>query len=370
MKIAYLIEGMFNSGGMERVLSVIANKLSNKLQITIITAFQDGRSFFFPINNEISIYDLGISRTKQKQLSNRNILKKEYKKRLEQFLQKEKFDIVVSMGGIDQFFLYKIKDGSKKLIWHHFSFDFYKTTYYSSNPINKIKAFIKTSRRIFFSKKYDSIIVISKSDEKKWKRFSSKVIQIYNPITITGSRQSILNENKVISVGRLDYQKGLDFLISAWSLVAEKHKDWQLDIYGEGELRDSLQEQIDKLHLTRCISLCGRVDDIAEEYTQHSIYVMSSRTESFGLVLLEAASCGLPLVSFNCPSGPSEIIEDGKNGFLINKVGDVQQLANKINLLIENSELRSNMGKNAKKNVQLFSIQNISDKWIDLFHNI
>lgn len=363
MKIAYLIEGMFNSGGMERVLSVCANTLCNKIDVSIVTLYQKNRSYYFHLDKEVTVYDLAIE-----DISN----KKEIKIKLENFFHSHKFDIVISLGGIDMYYLHSINDGSKKILWFHFAIDIAKTTWIGKNPnlAKRIKAQIQTWRRIFHARFYKKIIVISLADLNKWKKYTRNATLIYNPITIEDPIVSNLKSKSVISVGRLDFQKGFDYLINAWNYVNIKHPDWSLYIYGEGPLRDALQKQIDELYLTNSILLCGRVTNIVEKYKQNSIYVMSSRAEGFGLVLLEASSCGLPLVSFNCPSGPSEIIEDGKNGFLINKVGDIQQLANKINLLIENSELRNYMGKNAKKNVRLFSIQNISYKWIDLFHNI
>ena len=103
-------------------------------------------------------------------------------------------------------------------------------------------------------------------------------------------------------------------MIDAWEIVSQKHPDWHLNIYGKGTLREQLQQQIDRQHLTSSISLCGKTSNITEKYAQHSIYVMSSRAEGLGLVLLEAAACGLPLISYDCPSGPGEIIENGVKG--------------------------------------------------------
>jgi glycosyltransferase involved in cell wall biosynthesis len=174
----------------------------------------------------------------------------------------------------------------------------------------------------------------------------------------------------VISAGRLDYQKGYDYLIPAWSAVAKKHPDWHLNIYGEGALRDSIQKQIDELKLTNVITLCGRTSDISEKYAQHSIYVMSSRAEGLGLVLLEAASCGLPLIAYDCPSGPSEIIENGKNGLLVGRVGDIKGMADAICTIIENEALRNEMGEKALQMVERFSIQNIKKEWMEVLAGV
>lgn len=363
MKVAYFIECTYNSGGMERVLSVCANALCRELEVSIITLYQKGRPTFFPLDNRIHCYDLGLEGVANKKL---------LKERLAEFLMSHHFDIVISMGGIDMYYLPAIKDGSKKLFWFHFAIDIAKTTWIGPNPnlLKKIKAQLQTWKRIYYARKYDKIIVISKADLKAWKEYTDKAVCVYNPVTIGNPVQSDLNSKKVISVGRLDYQKGFDYLIDAWGLVAEKHKDWLLDIYGEGPLREQLQGQIDKMDLANFVKLCGRTSNVSEKYAQHSIYVMSSRAEGLGLVLIEAASCGLPLISYDCPSGPAEIIESEKNGFLIEKVGDVQMMADKICQLIESASLRKKMGEASRQMVTRFSVELICKQWLSLFNNI
>lgn len=363
MKVAYIIESMCNSGGMERVLSVCANALCQDVEVSIITIYQMGRPCYFPIDDKISCYDLGLENVANKKL---------LKKRMADFLTGHHFDIVVSMGGIDMYYLHSVKDGSKKLFWFHFAIDIAKTTWIGPNPnlLKKIKAQLQTWKRIYYARKYDKIVVISKADLEAWKKYTNKVVCIYNPVTIGNPVQADLSSKKVISVGRLDYQKGFDYLIDAWGLVAEKHKDWLLDIYGEGPLREELQCQIDKQGLHNSVRLCGRTPNITEKYAQHSIYVMSSRAEGLGLVLIEAASCGLPLISYDCPSGPSEIVTDEENGYLIPHVGDIDAMAEKICLLIENAELRKQMGEKAKLMVDKFSPLKIKEQWINLFDSI
>lgn len=359
MKIAYIIEVMYNSGGMERVLSVCANSLCQDLDVSIVTLYQKGRPTYFPLDNRIHCYDLGLEG-----VANRTLLKE----RLTEFLMSHHFDIVITMGGMDMYYLHSIKDGSKKVFWFHFAIDIAKTTWAGPNPtvLQKVKAQLQTWKRIYHAKKYDKIIVISKADLGKWQEYTKKVQLIYNPITIERTNVSDRSSKLVISAGRLDYQKGYDYLIPAWGIVAKKHPDWHLNIYGEGVLRDTIQKQIDELKLTNVITLCGRTSNISEKYAQHSIYVMSSRAEGLGLVLLEAASCGLPLIAYDCPSGPSEIIEDGVNGYLIPQVGNVTMMADKICELIEDTDKRMQMGEKAKEMVEKFSPSKITEQWVKL----
>ena len=363
MRIAYIIEGLYNSGGMERVLSVIANSLSGKIEVAIITLQQKDRPLFFPLEKAVECYDLAIY-----DLSNA----KEIKSKLNTFLSTNHFDIVVSLGGIDMYYLHQIKDDSKKIVWFHFAIDIAKTTWAGPNPtlFKRLKAQLQTWKRIYHACKYDRIVLISKADLKAWKKITNKATLIYNPVTIENSCISSLNTKNVISVGRLDYQKGFDYLIHAWSIVSEKYPNWHLNIFGEGDLRGKLQQLIDESNLSSTITLRGRSNNLVNDYRDSSIYVMSSRAEGFGLVLVEAASCGLPLISYDCPSGPSEIIEDGVNGLLIKQVGDIHSLANAICELIENNSLRTEMGKNAKKMVERYSRFIIISQWVDLFNNI
>ena len=367
MRLAYIIDCMNNSGGMERVLSVCANALCDVYDVTIITAFQKGLPDFFELDFRIIRYDLGIHES-----ANIRQKKREYKKALSAYLLVEHFDVVISMGGMDFDFLCSILDGSKKVFWFHFAIDVAKTTWTGPNPsaFQVIKAQLQTWKRIYYARKYDQIVVISKADLKTWKKYTDKATHIYNPITINATRISDRTEKSVISVGRLDFQKGYDYLIPVWNLISQKHPDWHLNIYGEGPLRESIQTRIDELKLGLSVTLCGRTPNIGDQYAAHSIYVMSSRAEGLGLVLLEAAFCGLPLVAFDCPSGPSEIIEDGKNGFLIKKVGDVQTMADRICQLIEDEELRKQMGEKAKLMVQRFSVNTIRKQWIALIDSV
>ena len=364
IQIAYIIDCMYNSGGTERVLTVCANALSEYHDITIVTAFQQRRPDCFSLSPNVKRHDLEISEDMSGSQK-----KRIYKSKLSRYLRKESFDIAVSLGGMDLDFLHSINDGSKKIVWLHYAIDIAQTSWVGPHPtvIKKIRAQLVTWRRIYHARKYDQIVVISKADLEKWQKYTHKAICIYNPLTIVSSLTSNLLNKCVIAAGRLDYQKGFDYLIDAWSLVAEKHPDWHLNIFGEGDLREALQHQIDKLRLRNSITLCGRTSEIEKEYANHSIFVLSSRAEGFGLVLVEAASCGLPLVAFNCPSGPSELVLNGKNGLLVNKVGDMSLMARAICNLIEDEELRKKMGIEAQEFSKLFQVENIIPHWNTLF---
>jgi glycosyltransferase involved in cell wall biosynthesis len=133
-----------------------------------------------------------------------------------------------------------------------------------------------------------------------------------------------------MAAGRLNPQKGFDFLIDAWKIVSSKYQDWNLYIWGEGPLRSDLQSRIDSLNLTDSAILKGATKEIEKEYINSSIFVLSSRFEGFANVVIEAMACGLPIVAYNCPTGPDEAIVDKKNGFIVPEIGDIQTLADKM----------------------------------------
>lgn len=160
-------------------------------------------------------------------------------------------------------------------------------------------------------------------------------------------------------------QKGFDRLVSAWRIVSRKHPDWTLSIYGDG-MREQLQRQVDEEGVASSCLLKHTVQNIVDKYCESSIFVLSSRYEGFGMVIIEAMACGVPPVSFTCPCGPRDIIADGRDGLLVEN-GDIEGLAEKICYLIEHEDLRRKMGRQARMDVERFRIEHIAEQWKELF---
>ena len=358
MKVAYIINGLYDPAGMERVFTIRANYLCNFIDITFITNKQGNRSDYFPLDKRIHRIDIeGVI---------------SYEEKLKKILLENKYDITVSTGGAEFYFLYKIKDGSKKIFVFHFSYDISRVWMSGiKNPIKRnLWIQLQKFRRIFIAKHYDEVVVLTKTDCKKWGRWLSNVTYIYNPLTIMPGKTSMCTNKSVIAVGRLNYQKGFDYLIEAWRIVNRAFPDWKLNIYGEGELRITLQRQIDRYDLSSTVTLCGATNDIIEKYVESSIFVLSSRTEAFGLVITEAEACGLPIVAFNCPSGPQELIEDNKNGYLISSIGNVEFLADRVIKLMSDELLRQNMGHASLDFSKEFKMERIGAKWLKLYNKL
>jgi len=216
-------------------------------------------------------------------------------------------------------------------------------------------------------KKIDTFVVLSHEDKLKWRELENITV-IHNPLSFFSEKTSDCNAKQVIAVGRYVPQKGFDILINAWNIVSQKHPEWILRIYGDG-MRKELEEQIYSLRISNSCFLEHSVSNIADKYCESSIFVLSSRYEGFGMVITEAMACGVPAVSFACPCGPKDIIKNGIDGLLVEN-GNIQELADKICYLIEHEDVRKEMGKQARINVERFKIENIAMKWKELFDSL
>lgn len=357
-KIAYIINGLWNSAGMERVFTARANFLCKYFDVTFITRGQGDRPDYFTLDKSIHRIDIPESVS--------------YIDALRNVLLENRYDITVATGGIESHFLYKIKDGSKKIYEFHFSYEMSKIWKKDiKNPIRRFFAIqYQKFGRLYVACHYDKVVVLSKTDCKKWKRWIPKATYIYNPSTVTCEQISTCEKKSVIAVGRLSFEKGFDYLIDVWEIVHQRFPDWILDIYGHGELKTELQNRIDISGLSAVIKLKGVTNDIVTEYQSHSIYIMTSRNEGFPLVLIEASSCGLPIVSFDCPNGPSEIVKHGSNGFLVSPVGNVKAMANFLMQLMSDKTLRERMGYCSYELSKRFKLENIASEWINLYNQL
>jgi len=220
----------------------------------------------------------------------------------------------------------------------------------------------------FVLKKYDRIVVLTQEDkERNWRPWKN-VSVIPNPAP-PSSRHASLIPKRIIAIGRLTYQKNFSSLIRAFAIVGQQFPDWSLDIFGEGEEREALSSEIRSLGLNSSIRLMGKASDVPGILPDYSIFAMSSRFEGFPLVLVEALSCGLPVVSYACPCGPKDIIRDGVEGFLV-PPGDEILLAERLCRLIKEENLRKRMGGAALERANVFSIEKIIPLWMSLFEEL
>ena len=217
-------------------------------------------------------------------------------------------------------------------------------------------------------KKLNRFVVLTEEDKDAWPELKN-ISFIPDPLSFLPTKYSELMERRVIAVGRYVYQKGFDMLLQAWSKIDKLYPDWQLAIFGDGD-RTPYEKQMKTFGVDakRC-HLNGPTPNIQQEYVNSSIFVFSSRFEGFGMVLVEAMACGLPVVSFDCPCGPKDIVRDGEDGLLVEN-GNIDLLASSLSRLMNDETLRQSMSKAGLKNVQRFNIEQIAEQWRLLFESL
>lgn len=377
IKIAYCIPSLYYPSGMERVLTLKANYFAEHFgyEIHIIPTDGKDKEPYYKLYPSITLHQLDINydemygRSLWKRISGYWNKQQLFMKRLNDCLCEIRPDITISLLRRDINFINKMKDGSIKLGEIHFN----KSNYREFSD-NRLPAFVQHCVKKYWMwqlirqvRQLKRFVVLSYEDAAEWTELKNVAV-IYNPLPFFPERQSDGSSKQVIAAGRYMPQKGFDRLIDAWSIVNMQHPDWVLRIYGDG-MRQQLQQQIDRLGIASSCILEHSTPDIDEKYCESSIFALSSRYEGFGMVIIEAMACGIPPVSFACPCGPRDIIDDGKNGLLVEN-GNIEMLAGKICYLIENDEIRRKMGQQARIDVERFKIEQIAGQWKELFESL
>ena len=373
MRIVYCIAGTCNSGGMERVLANKANYLvKHGYEVTIVTTDQRGEKPFFSLDKRILCYDLDINYEENNgksffhKLIHYPFKQYKHKKRLSALLKRLKADVVISMFCNDASFLPFIQDGSRKVLEIHFSR--FKRLQYGRKGLWKWADEYRSKQDVKVASRFDRFVVLTEEDKGYWGDLKNLCV-IGNARTFVSSQPASLENKKVIAVGRYSYQKGFDRLISAWSKVCHEVDDWKLHLVGDGELRESLQQQINELNLSESVVLGKAETDMLSVYRSASILAMSSHYEGLPMVLLEAQAVGLPIVSFACKCGPKDVVEDGVDGFLVEE-GDVDALTNRLLMLMKDEDLRKRMGAAAFARSERYTEERIMKQWMDLFEEV
>ena len=376
-KICYCTPALYSAGGVERVVTTKANYFAEHFgyEVTIIVTEGNGDHSFFHLSKKVEVINLGIA---FEDLWNKPFLRKlllysqkqrRYKKLLKRELLRIKPDITISTLRREINFINDIQDGSYKIGELHLSRSNYRGMEEGGFSLMK-KLFSKWWKKDVVSqlRRLDQFVVLTDNAVRDWPELDH-VKMIPDPLPIDGFSPNRSDIKRIISVGRYSNEKGFDLLLKIWSIVEKECTDWQLDIYGMGDptpyvkMMDGLSIDQRRCHLRSSLV------DVESEYAKSSIFVHPSRSEGFGLVIVEAMACGLPVVSFDCENGPRSIISDGVDGFLVPSF-NIRFFADRILLLINDENQRKQMGEQGRLKSQQYTIEKIALQWKELFDDL
>lgn len=377
IKIVYCTPALYMAGGVERVLSLKANYFADVFgyDITIILTEGKDKPLFYPLSEKIKVINLDVD---FEELWTCSFIKKIvvylkkqriFKQRLTVELMRIRPDITVSLLRREINFINDIKDGSKKIGELHVNRANYRNFEAGdSNVVKRLFAKYWMRNLVSHLKRLDRFVVLTEEDKASWTELSNVEV-ISDPLAFEIDRLSPLTNKRVIAVGRYVYQKGFDLLLQAWKTIEQQHPDWELAIYGMGD-RTPYEQVIKELQINRdrC-HLYGSTPDIKSEYLNSSLFAFSSRFEGFGMVLIEAMACGLPVVSFDCPCGPKDIVRHNEDGLLVPS-GRPDLLAEALHQVMGNDSLRQKMAAEAINNAKRFQLDGIAMRWKQLFEDV
>lgn len=361
INICFHIENISNCGGTEKVTTQISNFLIEdyeKYNVTILSSYYDiEKGPFFKGNKDIKYERLFEKKVnfKVNYFSAINKLKK--------YIIEKNIDILIGVDTILSLFDIPAIKGTKckYIAWEHFNFHY------------NLGVKLRDIGRRYVAKKANAIVVLTDKDKKYFQdnlKIRNQLVRIYNPF-IKDEVNSYYNEksNIIMSSGRLTYQKGFDMLIEVAKKLKERTTNFKWEILGEGEDREKLENKIKEYELEQYVELMGRVEKVEEYYKKSKIFVLTSRFEGLVLVVLEAKSYALPIVSFDCDCGPSETIKNNINGYVI-KPFNINEMADKIYSLIQNEKRCKEFSNNANLDMDKFVPNEISKQWDKLIEGV
>lgn len=344
MRIVYVIEKMSGKGGMERIITDKMNYLVRHTahEVVLLLLWHDESPLAYPLDDRVRVerMDIPFQHKLRALFSFRKTIRK---------LNPDITVYTWVMGA----FLAAFSGWKGKSIYEA----------HRARPTMKHQWIVSLMER-----RVDTVVALTQQDANDYPH-AKRVVLIPNFTSLHVEKPSDCSSRHCLSVGRLVDVKDFSRLLDIWKLVSEKHPEWYLDIVGEGPEREALLQKIERLNLSSSVTLHEATNDVIPYYINSSIYLMTSRFEGLGIVLIEAQTCGLPIVSLDCDYGPRHIIEDSVTGRLI-PYNDNKAMADAICNLIENPDKRQQMGIAALEASQRYKPEEIMNKWIEFFDEI
>jgi len=377
MRIVYCTDSVCYQGGIQCVTIAKANALAeipgNQVWIIVADHLKDSIA---ELNSKVQLLNLQVNYSEDDWKGKLYVLKgilikrRIHKKRMKQVLSQIQPDIVISTGTSEKYFLPEIKLESKPVFIREIHFFKGYRTASAKNLFQKALAFLGD----FYDYKvkihsYSKIVVLTNEDKTNNWKDEDNILVIPNPNTAETSYKSSASSKIVIAAGRLCSQKNFSSLLRIWKKVNQQCPDWKLQIFGEGEEKQKLINTIQELSLNDSVALMGYSSEIHRNMSEASIFTLTSFFEGFGLVIVEAMSVALPVISYACPCGPKDIITDGVDGYLI-EPNDENSFAQKITYLIKDKEKRITMSNNALIKSSNYSLDEVINNWMIFFNMI
>jgi glycosyltransferase involved in cell wall biosynthesis len=363
MRILYATDQVYLQGGAEKILTQKLNYWADVFgaDVCLITSEQQGKPPFFKLSDKVKHIDLGIGYPAGTLYHPRNFGR--FKAHFNRFRQEVKSFAPDAVFVISQRLFQQISPfavGNVPVFYEYHTSHYGFAMGYKNAPSHvKLKKSVSKPLRLFVENRYTGVVFLNQTEFDYYKRRNGLII----PNFFDPSPQPDEAEKKktVIALGRLSDHKGYDLLLESWATLEPDFPDWTLDIYGEGENRAALEAQVESLGL-KSANINKATDKVPQKLAESAFYVLSSRVDNFPMVLLEALWAGIPVVSFDCPSGPRNILTENEDAFLV-PPQNTTELARKMKLLMLDETLRLKMGEAGRRNVTRFSPEKVMGQW-------
>lgn len=356
MKIGLIIEDITKKGGTERALIKLSEiLLENGNDVVIISVSGKNQTPYYNIDKKVEILFLGEEKIEKLNKVGKVFYYFNFLKKVKSLVKNEKIECIISGRHAISILLPFIKVKHKIACEH--------VPYYLIPKISRIA-------RIIAYRFLNKLIVLTETEKNIYERKNFKnIIVIPNALTFKGEKISDLKNNLLLAVGRFEKEKDFHSLLIIFEKIVKNNKNWKLKIIGEGSLERELKELTQNLKIEKNVIFEKWTKNIEDEYRESSIYLMTSKFEGLPLVLLEAMSVGVPVIAYDCPTGPREIIKNGNNGYLI-KNNDEEEFIEKLQILMYDSNIRNKMGENAKEYSNNYNAESVAKKWRALFSEL